>query len=399
MLIGNSNSQRLVAWLISLLFGPGAPQVPIDLALYHAGVDDSPRLLRRWSLDGAPEREQVHELVDEIDRQAAQDAEGLGHSLQRYLVRAFVSGGREIGSLTLKYTAAPSGEPFAFSDSEPATSRGLNAMLMRHVDGAYRLLSVGYAQMNEVSTRRMAQQDALIERMSTTQIKIFETLQELAEKKLERDVLLDRERRTYELEALKETKKLEQQDMLLRYGMTQLNSALPHILNRLARTEAVPGTTSPRDTLMADFVKSVSRDQFSALSQVLTPAQMTNLMSIFDVGVQTGGTTAGNAASASSDVSAADKEKLDQIYASMQSLIDVVFPWAERRLQAGQPLDPSTDLPKETQMLRKMMTILPCEDYQLIATTDAAFKPHERELFAKILESLGLLPTQSTKSA
>ena len=62
----------------------------MDRNLLHAGLDDAQRLLRNRKLEVSPEKKAVHEFVDEIVREAAQDAEHLGLGLLRYQVRAYI---------------------------------------------------------------------------------------------------------------------------------------------------------------------------------------------------------------------------------------------------------------------------------------------------------------------
>jgi hypothetical protein len=394
MQIQNTNAQRMTRWLWSLLFGPGAPQDVIDINLYHAGLDDAQRLLRNWKVEASPEKEQCHELVDEIDREAAQDAEQLGYGMQRYQVRAFIKGSREVGSLTLKYAPNPvGGELMSFADSEPSNTRGQLAMFMRHTDGAYRLLAAGYAQMNDTFTRRLGQQDELFERMSQNQMKVFEVMQELAEKKLERDVALDQQRRLSELETLKETKKIEQSAMLWNYGLSQVAPLIPNLLNKLLRKDILPETTTPQDMMLSNFFQSVSPEQLANMQKILHPEQIASLFSIHENLERKHAGTA-----MASDPPADGHLSGEGLRAALRTVIELLLPWAAARAKAGESLDPTSAMPAETQLVKQLVKSLSPEDFQLLVTSDQILHAEERKLFVMIAEILGVIPAGPQKA-
>jgi hypothetical protein len=77
----------------------------LRLALYHVTVDEAQRLLRGWELEAVLKGNGIRELVDEIDHEASEDAAQLGFSTQRYILRAHIVGGQDVGSLSLRYAA------------------------------------------------------------------------------------------------------------------------------------------------------------------------------------------------------------------------------------------------------------------------------------------------------
>ena len=308
--------------------------------------------------------------------------------MQRYQARAYLKGNRELGSVALKYAPSLLGtDLMSPADSEPPNERGLVRMLMRQCDTAYGLLAAGYAQMNDTFARRLSQQDALLQCMVGGQVKQFEMMQDVAEKKLERDVMLDQQRRASELEVLRETKKLEQADTLWKYGIDQVGPLIPNILNRILRKDVFPEKTNPRDVMIADFLKSMTREQFAAVASVLSPAQVANLASLFE-GLAFK-PTGPNSPAQPNGVEAASEEALR---CGLREIVTTLLPWARERLKVGESVDPTTAMPKETGTFKMVLKMLAPEDYDVLVNSNQVLEPEERQLFIKIAETLNLVP-------
>jgi len=247
--------------------------------------------------------------------------------------------------------------------------------------------------MNDTFTRRLGQQDELFERMSQNQMKVFEVMQDLAEKKLERDVALDQQKRLSELETLKETKKIEQSEMLWKYGLSQVAPLLPNILNKLLRKDIVPETASPQDLMLANFFKSVSPEQFTQMQKVLSPEQVANLFSIHeDLARKQAGTNTPPSSSTDGSLSA------EGLTAALRTVIEMLLPWASARTKAGESVDPSSALPGETALFKRLVKTLSPEDYQVLVATDQILNPDERNLFVSIAQILGVVPVRPEKA-
>ena len=112
------NKQRITNFGSAVLFGPNSPSGPLQLKLFHGAINDGQRLLRTWRLETLPDPEDFRELVDDIDREANEDATHMAMGLQRYFLIAEKENGTMIGSLTLRYSASPQfGELAKFGDS------------------------------------------------------------------------------------------------------------------------------------------------------------------------------------------------------------------------------------------------------------------------------------------
>jgi hypothetical protein len=396
-LLHTGNSDRISKWVLSVLMGPGTPKEGVEIALLHAGIDDAQRPVRTWPIGVAPEEDQCRELVEDIDREAAQDAESLGHGMQRYQLRARVQGGREFASLSLKYVPSQLGTEFAsFTDSEPPNQKGLIWMLMRHADGNARLTAAGYAQIMDNCTRRLRQQDDLIDRMMENQGKVFQTMRELAEMKLERDVTMDKQRRESELETLRETQKMERSQLLWQHGLDQVVPLVPAILNRLLRKEVVPEKMTPIELALANLVRNLSPEQLEGLSRAFSPEQMVAFLSLADQLTKHKTQAASPTRTSPPDN---DEDPAAVIVNTLRTTLNVVIPWAAERLKNGQPIDPSEALPAETVMIKRLMATLTPADYTQLVATTTVFKEEESRIFRQIVQVLGLQPGHPGKPA
>jgi len=98
--------QRIQPCVTTVLCGPGSPPRKLRLALNYVPADEVQRLLRVWKLEAIPEGNGFHELVDEIGRDAREEAAQLGLSARGHIPRAHNAGGWELGRLPLRYAAA-----------------------------------------------------------------------------------------------------------------------------------------------------------------------------------------------------------------------------------------------------------------------------------------------------
>jgi len=102
----SNEPQRIQPGVTTVFCAPDAPTRKLRLALYHVPADKVQRLLRVWELEAMPEGNGFHELVDEIDHEASEDAAQLGFSAQRYVLQAHIVGRQDIGSLSLRYASS-----------------------------------------------------------------------------------------------------------------------------------------------------------------------------------------------------------------------------------------------------------------------------------------------------
>jgi hypothetical protein len=356
------------------------------VTLHHAAIDEGQRLLRTWDLENIPGREEFHALVEEIDGEASEDSQHLGWGVQRYVVRAMTAQGRELGSLSLRYSSnAPATDGSGgFVDSEPASSRGQVALAMRHTDAAFRLLGLGYTMIVDSMNRRSGQQDQLIERMLQTHVRLIEMQQELAAKGFEREAAAEIKKREAELDFMREVEKMDRNQMLLKLGVEKVGPLLPLVANRLLGDKAAPSGATPRHELVAQFMASLTPEQIEGLQRVFTPMQVATLEELFLAAQNARGSTPAGGGTGRLSQEAA--------YKALDEIRKTVLPWGVARLKAGQPLDPTSDLPQPTRIFQLLLRAMTRAQYDDLVARDEPFSADERRAFIGIAEALGVVP-------
>ena len=387
------NTQRIQRWSTAVVFGPSAPAGGLRLTLHHASIDEAQRLLRTWDLDSIPQREDFNDLVEEIDREAAEDASQLGWGVQRYVLRAATSDGRELGSLTLRYSAnaPPSGELGAFIDSEPANARGQVALAMRHTDGAYRILGAGYGTVLDSLNRRLSQQDALLEKMMGAQTRLYELMGEMADKRIEREVWAEAKKKEAEIDLHRQISELDRRDMWTKMGFERLAPLIPVLLTKLGGKGADPTKATPRDEVLAGIIESLTEGQLAGLQGVLNDSQMAALISLAaDVQEVRSPGMATPPARGTSSPNCKPSEETGAL--AIARIKQDLLPWAIEQLRSAQPLDPPKELATSMGIFKLLVTALPREQYDELVTKNGPLTPAERTAFARLAEHLKLAP-------
>lgn len=390
------NTQRIQRWMTAVVCGPSTPAGGLRLTLHHAPIDEGQRLLRTWEIETIPEREVLHDLVEEVDGEAAEDAKQLSWGMQRYVLRATTADGRELGSLALRYSATTptSGEQGAFLDSEPASARGQVALAMRHTDGAYRLLSDGYEQILDALNRRLGQQDQLLDKAMNMQNRIYDTMVDLADKRFEREVFSETKKKELEIELHREVAQLDRNQMLAKLAMERVAPLVPALLNRFLGQGTVPTATTPHEEMLASILETLTDQQLAALQTVLDPSQMANLaMLIQDLQAARG---SGKPGAAGPETPAqTGRPSQETAYLALEHIKKELLPWAMERLRAGQPLALPITLAKPTKIFHLFVGALSRQQYDELVNGDVAFNPAEKEAFVKLAETFNLVPPPS----
>ena len=388
-----NNSQRIQRWATAVVFGSNAPSENLRLTLHHASIDEAQRLLHTWDLDEIPQREDFHDLVDEIDREAAEDASQLGWGVQRYLLRAATAEGRELGSLTVRYSAnaGPPGEASVFADSEPANARGQVALAMRHTDGAYRLLGAGFGTILDSLNRRLGQQDALLEKMMGAQTRLYELMGEMADKRIEREVWAETKKKEAEIELHRQIAEIDRSDMWTKMGFERVAPLIPVLISKLTGKAATPTQATPRDEILAGIVETLTEEQLAGLQATLNPSQMAAFMSL--VANLQEARSPGMATPPVQGTSSPNCKPSEETAAlAIARIKRDVLPWAIERLRSAQTLDPPTAMATPMKIFRLFVTALAREQYDELVTKDAPLTPAERTAFGKLAEHLKIAP-------
>ncbi len=385
------NKQRITNWGSAMLFGANSPTGSLRLKLLHGPIDDGQRLLRTWELEALPSRDEFRELVDDIDREASEDATHLSWGVQRYFLIAETKDGRMLGSLTVRYSAnGQVGEMLRFADSEPATPHGQVAQAMRNTEAAYRTLAGGFGMILDALNRRLGQQDQTIERMLAGQTKLFEMMGEAADKRFEREVWADTKRQESEAKLYKEVNELDRKDMMWKLGVERLAPLLPAMIASITGRNAPPTPTTPRDEVMASLLDSLSQDQFAQLGSIFTPEQMANFGIFVDSlkKAKCGEPIVTPPGTSSPNCKPSEETGMLAVMRIKRDLL----PWAIEQLRTGTMTNPPVELAVPTKIFRLFVGALQKEQYADFVTKDEPFTAEERVAFGRLAEFLKLAP-------
>jgi hypothetical protein len=394
------NTQRIQRWMTPVLCGPGTPPGNLRLSLSHVTVDDAQRLLRAWELEGVPERNGFHELVDEIDHAASEDAAQLGGGTQRYLLRASTAGGRELGSLPLRYSVSSQalGEPGMLLDSEPSNARGLIALAMRHSEASARTLTGSIWTLMNSMERHINQQGALVERLMQFQIDKVELVDKLTGRQTEREAQAAVQKKDAEIELHESLAKIDRQQMWMRMGEEKLAPLIPALLNKLMGKDTIPGATSPRDEMLADILGTMTPEQFNGLKSILDPGQMANLLILIDHLQAARG--AGKAEpTARGDRPQTERFTDETARLALERIKRELLPWVTERLKSGESLEPPLELAKVTRIFKLFVGALTRAQYDRLLGQKDDFNPEERTAFMKLAEAFNIVPAAETSGA
>jgi hypothetical protein len=416
MLTTGNNIQRLSRWLPLVTLGASASPNGFRLGVYHAGIDEEPRLLQDLEIAEPPSHEALREIIDKIDQEAREDAESLGLSPQRYIVRARDrQTGKEVGSISLRYSGNPlAAEGSGFADSTPPNSRGLLALAMQQTENAYRTLISGFGMTFENMNRQNQRNDAVMDKTSQAMARTYQLMEDLSDKRFEREVLAATKKQESDLALRKEEAGIEHDRVLLQAGIDHVAPLLPILANRFVRKGGDQTAVTPRDELMASLFRSMTKEQEQALSSVLTETQFATLVEISEsISKVRGGdkkppvppaTTQQAAPTAAkrtptptttptpTPVSDQIKARQAQIVEAIDYLGQTLLPWAVLQLQKGETLDPRLHSENAGEKFRFMMQNLAEKEYTALLAADSPLGEPERIVFAKMAEAMNMVP-------
>lgn len=375
--------QRITNFGSAVLFGPNSPKGPMKLKLVHGAINDEQRLLRTWKLDGLPDREDFRELVDDVDREASEDAAHMAMGLQRYFLVAEDEDGTTLGSLTLRYSAEPQfGSLARFSDSEPATPQGQVAQAMRNTEGAYRMLIGSFGSVLESLNRRLAQQDQVVEQMLAGQTKLFQMLGEAGDKRFEREVWADTKRQESEAKLYREITELDRKDLMLKMAIERLAPLLPAVVASITGRGAPPTPTTAREEAAAAVLDSMSPEQFAKLGTIFTPEQMAGFGMFVDSLRKARGSEPGFTPPGTSSPDCKPSEEIATL--AVARIQRELLPWVIEQMKDGEVGHPPIELNTPVKIFKTFVRALKKAEYEEFVNTDGPFNAVERVAFARL---------------
>ena len=389
MFITGREAQRLEEFLTTLCSGPSMPAEGILLRLYHVGLEDDSRLLRELDLAEPPTPEDAGEIADKLDQDAREDAESLGLTFQRYLLRAYDrKTGKEVGSVGARYSGASlATNGSGFADSVPPNERGQRVLCMHHVDKAYHTMVFGIGMAFEQMNRQSVRNEAMMEKMTQAMGRSFELRGQAAEKVFQQNLLADTRRQEAELALRKEEARIERDRVLLQAGVDKLVPLIPIFANRLLGKNGAVTEATPRDQLVDGLFKSLTPEQQQVLRQTLSDSQMAVVVeiaeSLSNVG---GGEQASNVAPKRAFEQMKEIEK--QVTGAVNYFRGILLPWAVGRLERGERLDPRLHSAEAGRQFDILLKSLSAEGYAAVLGPDSPLGDAERKAFAQMAEAM-----------
>jgi hypothetical protein len=393
--LGNQNSTRIAGFLAWQCGSDGAADGIITIHLDHIGPDDTNRVVRTFELESVPESEPFNELVRTIDQTAMDDASQLPGPRHRYMLATVGSRGRELGSLIISYTPM-GGAPWSGGVSEEPSDKGLVNQSMRHTEFALMWSFQAIGSHIESLTRRLTQQDVLLERALTRQAALIDEKQELASRQAERELALEDLRRRQDLEALRELGDIDRAASVRKFAMEKVNALVPVLLNRLAGSKIVPDASNPVVEMLGTLSARLRDEDVEALRASLPP----ELGALLSELISAGRTISKPAPAASPGPAGSDMAAARDVFGPVPpQMIDAaleivrrdLLAWAAENmaeLRQGKK-DVTRERPSAVLLLVRVISSLSASQVEALVTSDGRFTAGERETLVQIIKLLG----------
>jgi hypothetical protein len=257
--------EQVSRWLSAVLLDTGGLEPPVEIMINHAAVDQHRRLIRSYRMETLPvPADELLALTDAVAQTIAADGEDLG-GVQRYQLMAR-SAGREVGSKSLRYATDT---PPSAIDSEPASARGLVAQAQRHAEAAVRMLVQGNGSLLTSFQKRLADQDALIERLYNRWIDSMETKEQLVRERAILGIDADERKVESEVRAAREIAEIERKNALWTEALSMVKFGFPFAMQYLMGGKGE--LPAQQEAAQAAYLATVTDQQIEQLRARLPP--------------------------------------------------------------------------------------------------------------------------------
>jgi protein-disulfide isomerase-like protein with CxxC motif len=352
-----ASQDRVARWLDALLLHTSGVEAPVDIAISHAAVDQSRRLIRSYRIAAVPpEPGELYSLAEEIAETIALDADDLGGH-QRYQLVARCNG-QEVGSTTVRMVL--DAMPPAV-DSEPATASGLVAQAQRHAEAAMRLMIQSQGAVVSSLTKRLVDQDALLDRLLARQKELMDNQDALLKERVMLEVNAEDRRAANELKAAKEVAEIQRHEKMWNEGVSMVKLLLPALVQHWISGKS--GDPQDMTALLNDeFLKTFTDEQIRHICQRLPPPMVEAFLArVKQARAAQAGATPTAQGEASSRADGANSEaplqplEGDTKVGAAKWLKENLLPKLVERHRAGEPLvDEAKDGPFPYQLLRRL---------------------------------------------
>lgn len=263
-----TNSAKIARWSRKFVFPFDEAQPhAAKLQVIHRAVNGKTSEVQSFSCVGMAEPE-WKALVEEIASAIADDADGMTGS-QSYVLYAQNAENENISRLAIRCTAEVEDDDDSIS-SEPATSKGLLGLLMKHTEALHRNTTSAFAGIIRGQGEMLRQQAEMLENFGNRHMEMVKRSEDLASQQHER-----------ELSSAQASAEIENRQIMVQRFMGLLGP----IAKKFGL--AAPDGDLPIEVHeLRDFLGGLSEDQIEHLKMVLPPDKMIILLSLMEKNAQ-----------------------------------------------------------------------------------------------------------------
>lgn len=196
--------------------------------------------------------------IEEMVGCLADNAEGTGGT-QTFVLHAMAEGDEVKARLIVRQRAEEDEDDDSIS-TEPATSKGLLGMFMRHLDAMHRNQTIAFANIMRSQNVQLETLGALTEKMTEKTLELMAAKETALSQQNERDLAAAEKGAEIEMKS----------DMMKRFMML-----LPTVAKKFGfDMGSAPGDVSPEMMQFKDFLSSLSEKEYDALTMTLPPDKM-----------------------------------------------------------------------------------------------------------------------------
>lgn len=381
---------RFTKWMATILLAISASDARALLSLNHSESNDSLRLVRTFTVDSSISEEPMIALVNEIQEEARGDADQLG-GMQRYLVQATTTSGRELGSIALRYHGDL---PFGLTgiDSEPPNQRGILTQMMRHGEANARVMVEGFQVASASMQRQLIARDQAFETLTEKTFELMETFHKVNLQKTELEVQAEDRRAERELERIRAIHGEERRQALFKTALDKL----PLLLS-LVVAHATGKSAAPSEKAAIDWFRSLGGEDRERIRALIGSGAYETLMQAAGSApaAPVGPLHAPDGAGTGGTVPAPPAAPLpgDKVLTAIFAISASVLPAVNAALAAGKAPN-LADLDRDgVNLLRRLMATLGPDGFDELALADAILSQDERKALQAVVKALDLRPS------
>jgi len=261
------------------IFLKGEPVIRLECRHIQASDSGQRNSHRLLELEAKELQSEPEEIATQIIEEATQDAKNF-HGMQSYALFYYTEkGGNECRGRHVFSIAGSieSEDDFSMGSTEPANEKGLLSQMMRHVEAKERSTNQNHQSQIHFYETRLTQQERYLTIMSDKMMHLFELINTVEDRKLEREI---------------EYRKLMRQEKTKDMAMEKLAMFTPVLLHKLlgaapSNTNSSNGNTQnpdiPQgiDPRLLPLLESLNEEQMMTIANTMNDEQKVAFIEIY----------------------------------------------------------------------------------------------------------------------